>query len=171
MRYLHRMDTRSFNAFRIAYFFLVVLLVCGADSKSLCPGYSNYGQTGGIGNVTPDKDSIKIGDTILFSCSLASKLKFVNRADSSHYDISGISNLLTNFTISSLLGPNLLAGAVDSFDYMSPTIGSLTSVTDFSAPFVKIIHLQDQHGTYLFSVDIIARRRGVYAMRIVFKVY
>ncbi len=58
--------------------------------------------SGGVANVYPDKDSIRVGDTLWFSCVIpAAGLKYVgdNSSDSVSYNINGATNLSTDLIV------------------------------------------------------------------------
>lgn len=75
---------------------VILVTVISSCHKRCIP--ANYALTGGISTISPDKDSILIGDTLWFNSSFPVKLKYPNAGgnDSLVIDLSGASNVATD---------------------------------------------------------------------------
>ncbi|HEY1872636.1 MAG TPA: hypothetical protein VGG71_16360, partial [Chitinophagaceae bacterium] len=88
----------------------VVIMGC----HKLCPP-RQFSFTGDVANVLPDKDSIRIGDTIWFSSSIPVNYKYWGGSDSVSYNLSGAKNVATDIHLTTLVVPHEPIGAIDSF--------------------------------------------------------
>jgi hypothetical protein len=147
------------NALLITVTILVVVII---GCQKICTQMS-YALTGGISTFNPDKDSIRIGDTLWFSSSFPVKLKYsTNRlgTDSGLVDLSGATNVETdiNFDASPKKGTETLA--LDSF-LIIPSIGE-TEVNPLDQNGSVAITFKEEQGNYTVSFAMVAQKKGVY---------
>jgi hypothetical protein len=148
--------------FSFAFFGVVLFTGC----HKLC--VSNYYKfNGGVTIINPGKDSIRIGDTLWFSSSIPVNLKYKqgNSSDSSYYNLSGATNVATDFHLTTPLGINMQVGAIDSFSFIAIK-GSIQS-----NPLIphagKTISYLEEGGNYLVVFGLVAQKKGVYFLSII----
>lgn len=152
---------RLISVTRTPIAFAVISATLASCHKLCVPGHFNF--SGGIATVLPDKDSIHVGDTLWLTSSLPVNYKY--GTDSKVYNLSGATNVGTDIHLATLLGVSDYAGAIDSFLFV-PQKGNI--VTNPLAPHgAKTISFWEQNGMYLFSVGIIAKKKGIYALAII----
>lgn len=133
----------------------VTLLFYSCHKKCIPNKYVLYQ---GFIKVLPDKDSIIIGDTLLFTISLHDTLQFTN----GNYDLNGTSEMTTDFHLNIPTGLNMQVGGIDSFKYL-PLAGNIQ--TNSLAPsFSKTISFEKINNEYVFSTKLVALKRGVYIL-------
>ena len=125
---------------------------------------NQYQFNGGTSTIYPDEDSIRIGDTLWFNCSIPLNLKYNTGigSDSANYNISGASNFGTDFHLTSPTGVNMQVGAMDSFTFVSITGGLKINKLDPHAS--KTISFTEIGNNYVASFGIIAQKKGIYAL-------
>ena len=125
-----------------------------------------YQFNGGIANVYPDKDSIQVGDTLWFYCSIPANLKYIwgNSVDSENYNISGATNFGTDFHLTLPTGLNMQVGAMDSFSFISK-IGKL-HINPLAPDASQTISFAENDSAYMASFGIIAQKKGIYLLDI-----
>jgi len=142
--------------------FISVLTSC----HKLCVP-SQYNFTGGDANINPDRDSIPAGDTLWFLSSIPVNLKYQNgnNSDSIYYDLSGATNMVTDFHLTTPLGLNEQVGAIDSFSFI-PKKGSVQ--TNSLIPHAgKTISYVEEGANYVVSLGIVAQKKGIYFLNII----
>ncbi len=148
------------------FLFIILISIAVLSCHKLCvPRQYNF--RGGIANIYPDKDSIQIGDTLLFNCSIPLELKYSVGAnsDSGNYDISGATNFTTDFHLTALLGINMQAGAMDSFSFI-PVKGSF-KLNPLDPHASKTIFYIQNSSRYIFSISMVAKQKGIYLLSII----
>lgn len=111
--------------------------------------------------ITPDLDSIKVGDTIYLVSSFPAELKDQRTGELVNYSNSaGIGNTLA---ISNLpTGDTIAKDAVFDFDYISID-GRIYNDRNIPSPDrVQQITYMESNGTYNLKVGLIAKQPGVY---------
>jgi hypothetical protein len=153
------MATRPF-----ALLITLILAITMSCHKFCQPEKLNF--NGGFSSVLPDEDSIHVGDTLWFSCTLPVNYRYSrNGSDSSTYNLSGATNVITDMHLTVPLGFNQQTGAIDSFLFV-PKIGGIQ--TNPLAPHAaKMISFFEQNGNYVFTVGIVALKKGIYFLFIV----
>ena len=107
-------------------------------------------------------DSIRIGDTLLLSSYIPTKLKEQNQIGNQTIDFSGASNVITDFNINVAIVSDSIIGGLDSFTFI-PFNGTLE--TNPLIPNAgKTINYVEKNGEYQFSAGIIAQKKGIYAL-------
>jgi hypothetical protein len=151
-----------FKCFTSVISFLVVLSGC---HKPCVP--RQFQLSGGTANVYPDKDSIQVGDTLWFYCSIPTNLKYNlgNNPDSENYNISGAANFGTDFLLTLPTGLNMQVGAMDSFSFISK-IGKL-QINPLAPDASQGISFAENDSDYMTSFGIIARKKGIYLLSII----
>jgi hypothetical protein len=151
--------------FWIAGVFLTILVGWGCHGSCVTE-HSNF-DNGGTASFYPVLDSIKIGDTIFFSCEIPTKLGYIsnNAGDSAFYDFSGASNVRTDLNISAFPVKDFITSAIDSFIYV-PGFGSFTPNT-IQGSGAQVITFQELSDKYMFSIGMIAQKKGIYGIAII----
>ncbi len=111
----------------------------------------------------PNKDSIKVGDTLFFTASTLTTM--VNQSDGKSIDYSGAANLGSALGVTELVGPNIANDAVNAFSYL-PIKGQIYSDAAASPNRIKQIKFQEENGNYKLSFVVVAKKRGIYALNI-----
>jgi hypothetical protein len=126
-----------------------------------------YALTGGISTFNPDKDSIRVGDTLWFSTSFPVKLKYVasSSSDSEMVDLNGATNVGTDIHIIAFPKKNLYTGALDSF-LILPLIGTV-AVNPLAADAAETINLQEVQNNFVSAFALVAQKKGVYCIQII----
>ena len=121
---------------------------------------------GGLASVVPNQDSIHVRDTLWFSCTLPLNYQYLRGgSDISTYNLSGATNVITDIHLTVPLGFNQQTGAIDSFLFV-PGIGGIQ--TNPLAPHAaKTISFIEQNGNYVFTVGIVALKKGIYFLVVV----
>lgn len=147
---------------KLLIFFVPFLIVAPSCHKPCTP--KQYSLSGGVANVYPDKDSIHVGDTLWFNCSIPANLKYRvgNNSDSGNYNIKDATNFRTEFHLTTPVGINMQLGGMDSFKIIQAK-GSLQSnqlIPDAS----KIISFEQDNDKYIVSIGLIAQKKGIYVL-------
>lgn len=108
---------------------------------------------------TPNKDSIRIGDTVFLESVTPTKM--MDNANGRTVDYSGANNFGSTLGIGEIIGINNIKDAVDSFSFKAIK-GSIYSDPKLSPTRVKQIKYLEENGYYRLSIAIIALKRGVY---------
>lgn len=142
--------------------FLIVLSGC----HKLCVPHQ-YQFSGGISTIFPDKDSIHVGDTLWFTCSIPLNLKYStgSNSDSGNYNISGATNLITDFHLTSPTGKGMQVGAIDSFNFIS--LKGRIETNSLIPDAGKTIYFVADTATYNISFGIVAKKIGIYYFSII----
>lgn len=150
---------------KASIYFISFLIVVSSCHKRCIPRQFNL--NGGTLSVFPDKDSIHIGDTLWFNCSIPVNLKYhvSNASDSGNYNITGATNFRTDFQLTTLLSVNMQAGAIDSFSFMAGAGGFQSEPLDPDTR--KIISFEEINGNYIFSLALVPKKKGIYALIII----
>ena len=128
---------------------------------------AKFSFAGGTANVQPNKDSIRVGDTLWFTTSLPLNYKYLgNNSDSANYNLGGATNVVTDIHLTSLIRANTPLGAIDSFLFTPPITGSIKAHS-LIPDAAKIITYSQSANTYDFSVGIIAQKKGIYCLTII----
>jgi len=146
--------------------FLVVLSGC---HKRCLP--RQFQLSCGTVNINPDKDSIQVGDTLWVYCSIPANLKYNlgnNSLDSGSYNISGATNLGTDFHLTTPTGIGMQNGAIDSFSFISIKGIIQSNPLDINAS--KTIYYVTDSNKYNVSFGMVAQKKGVYIL-VVLDVY
>ncbi len=128
---------------------------------------SKYACYGGVATIYPDVDSIQLGDTLRFNTTIPINVKYsqANSSDSSFYNLSGATNIVTDLHVTTPTGINMQEGAVDSFNFI------LIKGNIKSNPLIpnaaKTISYLEEGGMYHMSVAMVAKKKGVYCLSII----
>ena len=148
---------------------VALLLAFTLASMMGCKKFCNPQQlnlNGGLASVVPDEDSIHVGDTLWFRCTLPLNYKYSRGgSDGSTYNLSGATNVITDMHLTVPLGFNQQTGAIDSFLFV-PRIGGI-QVNPLAPHAAKTISFIEQNGNYVFTVGVVALKRGIYFLFIV----
>ena len=152
-------------ATKLNFIWISLVLAVIMSCHKLCVPRS-FSFSGGLANVLPNRDSIRIGDTIFFNCSIPLNFKYwAGGSDSANYTLSGAKNVETDIHLTSPLGVNEQTAAADSFLFL-PRKGSIT--TNPLAPHAaKTISFIEESDNYTFSTQMVALKKGVYYLAIV----
>lgn len=135
---------------------LLVVVIDGC--YKVCTQMS-FALTGGISTFSPDKDSIRVGDTFWFSSSFPVKLKYSNSTgtDSAVVDLSGATNVGTDIHFLSFPKKDTVNGALNSF-LITPLIGE-TKVNYFSPVAAEALTFKEEQGNYIASFAMVAQKK------------
>ncbi len=146
---------------KIFFGVVIIAFFCFCGCKKPCRK-NNYNFKG-TGLFSPEKDSIKIGDTLFFSSIINNQLRDTS---SNHViDYSSATNFATqiNFDVASLA--DILNGAVDSFAFV---IGKGSVNTNSLSPHsAKTVSYIEENGNYKLSFGIVALKKGNYVITII----
>lgn len=140
-----------------ASFLLITLLFFFGCGKRCIPVHYNFK---GLVNFYPEKDSIRIGDTLFFSSIINNQITDTIR--NQIIDYSGAKNVATqvNFDVASLA--DILNGAVDSFTFVISK-GSVDN-NPLSPHSAKTVSYVEENGNYKLYFGIVALKKGNYVM-------
>lgn len=139
-------------------------------SQSSCHGFCSPGNQdnrlnlkGGTVTVTPDNDSIRVGDTLWLKSVIPTRLTelYVN-GDSSTINFSGASNVATDFHLNVAIRSDTLIGGIDSFEYL-PVKGHIKANSLIPHAGKTVSYIEDG-GSYQFVCGLIAMKKGIYAL-------
>ena len=122
---------------------------------------------GGISSFFPDKDSLQIGDTLWFSCSFPTNLKYLpgGAIDSSVVNLRGASNVSTDLNFHAIPKKDTITEALDSFK-ITPQKGAIQ--TNPLLPHgAETITFAEEQNYYTISFGIIPQKRGIYCITII----
>ncbi|MBS1947981.1 MAG: hypothetical protein JST47_09460 [Bacteroidetes bacterium] len=156
------MGTNIKNIQVLATLFLFAIYGCNS-CKSLCvSGKTEYFFNAGTANFYPDKDSIKVGDTLWFTSIIPKRMRPIQNSQpvGDSIDFSGASDMTTDLALTSPLGIGSQTGAVDSF-FIVPIKGNLqpNSLIPHSA---KNVHFIEENNDYFLSLFLVAQKKGIY---------
>ncbi len=153
---------------RLLEIFLLPVIFCCSSCDPL--GGNTYSFTGGIANVLPNKDSVRVGDTLFFNATIPTTLQPIGtngQPSSNLIDFSGGSNIITDIHLTSLLGINIFpAGAINSFLFLPTTMGRLR-INPYDSTASKTVDFIEQNGTFKISFGVVAKKRGVYCFTLI----
>lgn len=110
--------------------------------------------------ISPGDDSIRVGDTILFTSIIPNTL--VNVSTNQSIDYSNAENMATDIHIVVPLIANPLSGAVDSFNFIAVT-GALQ--THLIIPHAaKSVLFTQINGNYVLTFKMVALKKGIYTI-------
>lgn len=110
-------------------------------------------------NILPEKDSINVGDTLIFTSTFSNRPYDFN--SSTNVDFSGSALVGTSFFIRSINGFNNLKDAVDSFDFF--TISGKLEQNSSAPKRTKDIFWLEENNMYKIKFGMIAKKRGDYS--------
>jgi hypothetical protein len=144
----------------LSYFILTPLLICFiANCKSTCIP-DKFSFSGGSALFTPEKDSVRIGDTIKVDISLPKQYIF----GSKNVDLSGAADMRTQINFDAIPKLDTLTFAVDSF-LIIPKTGNFLG--DNLSPHGQVaFDFLEEDNRYSFSMNIIAQKKGIYILTI-----
>ncbi len=110
--------------------------------------------------ILPEKDSINIGDTLIFLSKISNKPFDFNT--NKNIDYSGNATINSTFGIYILKnGSNNFIGAVDSFKFINIK-GKLVTDPNISPSNLKQTFHDEYQGEYIIECLIIAQKKGIY---------
>ena len=146
--------------------FVVVLSIIVLSCHTICTP-AKYNCSGGSANIYPDVDSIRLGDTLWLSSIIPLNVKYSqgNNFDSTYYNLSGATNVITDFHITTPSGITMQSGAIDSFSFtaLKGSIKSNPLIPDAG----KTISYEEEGDKYIFSLSMIAQKKGIYFFSII----
>ncbi len=148
------------------YTVALLLIIAVATIFSTCkkggPGCANnnYSFQTGI-NLSPDKDSIRIGDTLWINLNTSSR--FTDIPTGNLVDYSGATNFGNVIYFIKFLNGKQSVGAIDHFDFLLLK-GNYTSIVDPLQE--KDFLFTEENGTYVFKLAIIPKDTGRYVINI-----
>ena len=113
-------------------------------------------------NVLPQKDSINIGDTLIFSSSFSNRPFDFNT--NTNVNFSGDALVGTSFSIRIVKGYNDLRPAIDSFSLF--LLEGRYNDNDLKPTQIKDIFWTESNNRYKIKIGIIARKKGDYSITI-----
>lgn len=128
--------------------------------KSEC--FGNAYQLKETWSITPQRDSINIGDTLIFSSSFSNRPYDYNTQ--SNVDFSGNALVGTPFGVRFVKGYNDLKPAIDSFGFF--LIAGRYKDNDISPKHIKDIFWTESNNVYEIKFGIIAKKRGDYSFSV-----
>lgn len=113
--------------------------------------------------ISPDKDSIKVGDTIYITSSFHTKL--IDQNSGSEINYTGAKNLGSTLGIGKLMTSNAIpTDAVFDFNYISIK-GSVYNDRSIASPDgVQQLKYQEINDNYELKIGLIAKTKGVYGL-------
>lgn len=112
---------------------------------------------------SPEKDSIKVNDTLWLSCIINKNLNDINTQKT--VDFSSAENMGTDLLISDILKFSSERGAVDSFDYIKRH-GNIYTDPSLNPKGAKQLSFEENSTSYLLDVGLIARKAGSYILTV-----
>ena len=113
-------------------------------------------------NVLPQKDSINIGDTLIFSSSFSNRPFDFNT--NANVDFSGNALIGTSFSMRIVKGLGDLRHAIDSFSFF--LIEGRFEANDRQPTQIKDIYWTESNNLYKIKIGIVARKKGDYVITI-----
>lgn len=110
--------------------------------------------------VTPEKDSIIVGDTLYFVSQFSNKpFDYISNKS---VDLSGSAIINTTLGVYVLKsGASNFGSAIDSFQFI-PVKGRVETAPNLAPDHIKQIYHEEFGGEYIISFKIIALKRGIY---------
>lgn len=151
----HKIKRRPF--FQII---LLIIILVNSGCPKPCLTSGNYSFNVNV-QITPDKDSVQIGDTIFLISSFPDSLIDQSSGQLVEYNNSkGIGNTLSISII--LPGDTLATGAVLNFDYLSINGKIYNNNTIPNPDQFQQITYQEFNKMYVLKVGLIAKKTGNY---------
>lgn len=113
-------------------------------------------------NVLPQRDSINIGDTLIFSSSFSNNP--FDYKTNTNVDFSGNAVIGTSFSIRIVKGFGDLRPSIDSFTLFS--LEGTMKANDISPNQIKDIRWIEYNNFYSSKIGIIAKRKGDYCITV-----
>jgi hypothetical protein len=142
---------------------LTVILTTGCGKRCIPESYTLYA---GTSNLFPNRDSLRVGDTLLISITIPVKLKSYsyNNTDSVIVDMTGASNIATDIHFNAFPKADTLIGALDCFKII-PSTGQI-SVNPLAPDAAETVYFNEVQNEFVTSFRIVAQKRGVYCITI-----
>ncbi len=142
---------------------LVSIIIYGCHK--LCTP-ANYSLTGGVSTINPDKDSLRVGDTLWFNCSFSVMLRYknINNNDSETIDLTGASNVVTDIHFNAIPKKDSLTEALDSFT-ITPSVGKV-NINSLASDAAETVTFVQKTNNYDLSFGIVAQKKGIYVITI-----
>lgn len=161
MHYLMNMGTKNPLLYILLFLILFSFLFATCKkNKGECIG--NAYQLKETWNVLPQRDSINIGDTLIFSSN------FPNRpfdySSNKNIDFSGNALVGTPFMVRIVKGYNDLRPAIDSFSLF--LLEGRYQDNDLKPSQIKDIFWMESNSVYKIKIGIICRKKGDYLITI-----
>lgn len=148
----------------------IIFILVVTMSQSGCSGFCSPGNqdnrlnlTGGTVTITPDSDSIRVGDTLWLRSVIPTQLiERSSTGDSSKIDFNGATNVVTDFHIMVPVVADSIIDGIDSFKYF--TIHGSVKVNPSAPHAAKTVYYVDNGDSYQFSMGLIAEKKGIYVL-------
>ena len=151
---------KLFNMIFFILFFCWLMVNYGCN-KLCTPNHFVFNATGCV--IQPNKDSIRIGDTLFFSSSIPTLM--TNLDDGKKIDYSAAVNFGSILGVAEPTGVNTSSGAIDYFSYI-PQKGEIYTDPTLSPNIVKQTKYIEQNGNYILSFAIVPKRKGIFFITI-----
>jgi hypothetical protein len=161
MHYLQNMVS-SLRLIKTVLFIIPFFFIFSTCKKNKGECIGNAYQLKEAWNIFPQKDSINIGDTLIFSSNFSNKPLDYN--SNTNVDFSGNALIGTSFSFRLIKGYNDLVPSVDSFSFF--TLDGRFKDNDVKPNQVKDIFWFETNSQYKIKIGIIARKRGDYLFTI-----
>lgn len=147
----------------IAWISLILFVLLNTGCPKPCVE-ANYSFAGSL-QLTPDVDSIRIGDTLFISTSFSNSL--TDQSTGSLINYSNANDIECTLSVAQLIsGDSIPKGAVAQFKYSSQ-LGSIYNSVNIPSPdLVQQIKYQQVGNNYQLRVGLIALNKGIYALGI-----
>lgn len=153
------MDTKYFS---ISLIFVIAMTSIFSTCKKGGLGCANTIYSFQIGeSISPDKDSIRVGDTIFLNVNTPAKLNDIQSG--SLIDYSNANNLGNVVTMLRFIPGNVFQGAINNFNLLTLKGSKVNSVDPLSQQEVLF---GEENGNYKFSLAIIPKDTGRYVLTI-----
>jgi hypothetical protein len=159
MHYLQNMGIKQ-PFFIIVLFFVILPFLSATCKKNKGECIGNAYSLKETWNVLPQKDSISIGDTLIFSSNFSNRPFDYNT--NTNVDFSGSGLVGTSFSIRIVKGYNDLKPAIDSFSLF--LLEGKYNDNDLKPTQIKDIFWVESNSTYKIKIGIIARKKGDYSI-------
>lgn len=142
-------------------FIYVTMMIIGCPKPCVEANYSFKEQL----QLSPDSDSMKVGDTLYITASFPNNL--IDQRSGSVINYSNASNIESTLRIVQLVtGDSISRGAVADFKYSS-TIGMIYNATNIPSPdAVNQLKYQQIGNDYQIKVGLIPIHTGIFALGI-----
>ena len=148
---------------------LLILAIALSSIFATCNKRTDCSQTDysfeGFFKAYPDRDSIKIGDTIWLETKIPVQIK--DRINGEVINYTGALNLGTAIGYGQLLGGNLLntGGIPAANDFVNILLMGVT-VQSLKPDQVREFLFVEEGGFYLFKLAIVAKKQGLFAVSV-----
>ena len=161
MHYLQNMGIKQpFFYFAIFIVLFSFLFATCKKNKGECIG--NAYKLKETWNILPQRDSINIGDTIIFSSSFSNSPFDYN--SNTNVNFSGNALIGTPFSMRIVKGLGDLRPAIDSFSFF--LLEGRFEDNDRQPTQIKDIFWTESNGQYKIKIGIVARKKGDYSITI-----